>query len=50
MNNEEQLSQFEVRKSSINNPVIYGNYLLLNGSAIIKFNQNSFETLGFPLC
>jgi len=43
-------TQYEARLKSINNPVRYGEYLLLNGSAIIKFDSKGIDTLGFPLC
>ena len=43
-------TEHEARLESINKPVRYGEYLLLNGSAIIKFNGKGIDTLGFPPC
>ncbi len=45
-----EITQYEARIKSINNPIRYGDYLLLNGSAILKFDSKGIDTLGFPPC
>ena len=50
MNSSEQELEYKARIKSLYKPVMYGQYMLLNGSAIIKFQEDGFETVGFPLC